>query len=125
MLTNKVVELENSGSETEDVDIFEQSIFTIFAEARNQHGEPGHYVLYKSDVYGDIKLRLSDPDKENNSLFSHFLWNARNIAPSAGYKVFFMTRRLLRISAWGEGANEGSTCGRFVWEYRRVFKLLR
>ncbi|KAH8147024.1 uncharacterized protein LAJ45_08823 [Morchella importuna] len=76
MLTNKVVELENSGSETEDVDIFEQSIFTIFAEARNQHGEPGHYVLYKSDVYGDIKLRLSDPDKENNSLFSHFLWNA-------------------------------------------------
>lgn len=76
MLTNKIQEVEDNGSEADGTDIFEQSLFTIFSDSRNQHGEPGHYVLYKSSVYGDIKLRLADPDPSNNSLFSHFLWNA-------------------------------------------------
>lgn len=79
MLTNKIQELENSGSEADNADIFEQSLFTIFSDSRNQHGEPGHYVLYKSGTYGDIKLRLADPEPSNNSLFSHFLWNVGSI----------------------------------------------
>lgn len=79
MLTNKIQELESSGSEADDADIFEQSLFTIFSDLRNQYGEPGHHVLYKSGTYGDIKLRLVDPEPSNNSLFSHFLWNASSI----------------------------------------------
>ncbi|KAL7269785.1 hypothetical protein RUND412_007542 [Rhizina undulata] len=74
MLTNKIEILEDTDSDA--TDIFEQSLFTIFADSRNQHGEPGQYVVYKSGVYGDLKLRLADPDPSNNSLFAHFLWNA-------------------------------------------------
>lgn len=56
---------------------FEDSLSSIFADARNQHGEPGEMVLYKSGVYfnKDLILRLANPKKEENSLFAHFLWN--------------------------------------------------
>lgn len=91
MLTNKIQELEDSSSEADDVDIFEQSLFTIFSDVRNQYGEPGHHVLFKSGMYGDINLRLVDPEPSNNSLFSHFLWNAS----SALYCGFRSTRGLL------------------------------
>lgn len=62
-------------SETEN--IFEDSLFALFGDARNQHGEPGEYVLYKSGLekYGDIKLRLADPAAGDTRFFAHFVWN--------------------------------------------------
>jgi hypothetical protein len=76
MLTDKIQEVDGNSSASDPTDIFEQSLFTIFSDSRNQHGEPGQYVVYKSSVYGDVKLRLADPDPDNHSLFSHFVWNA-------------------------------------------------
>lgn len=68
---------ENVLGDTSDIDYFEDSLSSIFNDARNQHGEPGENVLYKSEVYfgKDIKLGLADPRKEDNGLFAHFLWN--------------------------------------------------
>jgi len=62
---------------TDSLDYFEDSLSAIFADARNQHGEPGEMVVYKSEVYfgKDLKLGLADPKKEDNGLFAHFLWN--------------------------------------------------
>lgn len=72
-----VVPSEENLGDGDDVDYFEDSLATIFNDARNQHGDPGQQVLYRcSDYFGkDIKLRLADPKKEDNKLFAHFLWN--------------------------------------------------
>ncbi|KAI5804338.1 hypothetical protein EDC01DRAFT_415217 [Geopyxis carbonaria] len=75
MLTNRIQVVEEEIS-NDPVDIFEQSLFTIFSDSRNQHGEPGLHVIYKSSKFGDLKLRLANPDPSENRLFSHFLWNA-------------------------------------------------
>lgn len=46
-------------------------------DLRNQHGDPGSSVIYKSKRYGDIELGLTDPAGEDSrKLFSHYLWNA-------------------------------------------------
>ncbi|KAF3319076.1 hypothetical protein TWF173_003530 [Orbilia oligospora] len=77
MLTNRISEISSGTSpESEDLDIFESSLTTIFNDVRNQHGEPGHYVAYASPKHGEIKLGLADIEKEQTSLFSHHLWNA-------------------------------------------------
>lgn len=83
LLTEKIVELPSSPSETTTeketdsaLEYFESSLTTIFNHVRNQHGEPGKLVQYNSSNYGPIKLALADPDKEDTRLFSHFLWNA-------------------------------------------------
>ncbi|CAZ79467.1 unnamed protein product [Tuber melanosporum] len=75
MLTNTIEELDPR-SESDPATVFEDSLSTIFSDPRVQHGEPGKYVLYKSEELGDFKLRLADPDPSNHSLFSHFVWNA-------------------------------------------------
>ncbi|KAG0637285.1 putative methyltransferase-domain-containing protein [Tuber brumale] len=75
MLTNTIEELDPR-SESDPAAVFEDSLSTIFSDPRVQHGEPGKYVLYKSEELGDFKLRLADPDPSNHSLFSHFVWNA-------------------------------------------------
>lgn len=67
-------------SALQDIDsltFFEDSLSSIFADARNQHGEPGEMILYKSGVYfnKDLKIRLANPKTEESSLFAHFLWN--------------------------------------------------
>lgn len=75
-----LIEVLPTGSGLEEVDglnFFEDSLSAIFGDARNQHGEPGEMVLYKSQVYfgKDLKLGLADPKKEDNGLFAHYLWN--------------------------------------------------
>ncbi|KAF8418803.1 hypothetical protein EV426DRAFT_709004 [Tirmania nivea] len=75
-----LIEAVPSDSVLKDIDslyYFEDSLSALFADARNQHGEPGEMVVYKSEVYfgKDLKLRLANPKKEDNGLFAHFLWN--------------------------------------------------
>lgn len=59
-------------------DIFSSALGLIFTDdLRNQHGDPGSSVIYKSQSYGDIELRLTDPAGEDSrNLFSQYLWNA-------------------------------------------------
>lgn len=59
-------------------DIFSSALGLIFTDdLRNQHGDPGSSVIYKSKSYGDMELRLSDPAGEDSrKLFSQYLWNA-------------------------------------------------
>ena len=73
----EVVPSKASLGDGNDVDYFEDSLASIFNDARNQHGDPGEHVLYKCNNYfgRDVKLRLADPKKEDNRLFAHFLWN--------------------------------------------------
>ncbi|KAI5792432.1 hypothetical protein DFH27DRAFT_568856 [Peziza echinospora] len=61
-----------------DLDFFEDSLSSLFCDARNQHGDPGEVVVYKAQEYfgKDIVLKLVDPEKGNTRLFAHFLWNA-------------------------------------------------
>lgn len=41
------------------------------------HGDPGSSVIYKSKRYGDLELRLADPQTEDErKLFGQYLWNA-------------------------------------------------
>lgn len=41
------------------------------------HGDPGSSVVYKSQRYGDLELRLAEPQTEDErKLFGHYLWNA-------------------------------------------------
>ncbi|RPA89103.1 hypothetical protein L873DRAFT_1823465 [Choiromyces venosus 120613-1] len=76
MLLTNTIEPYSKSDSTDPASVFEDSLSTIFADTRNQHGEPGNYVLYKSEELGDFKLHLVDPEPGNNSLFSHFVWNA-------------------------------------------------
>jgi len=59
-------------------DIFSTAIGLIFTDdLRNQHGDPGAVIIYRSKAYGDLELRLSDPNSEDGrKLFAHYLWNA-------------------------------------------------
>lgn len=66
-------------SETlEPEDIFASAPGFLFTDdLKNQHGDPGDLIIYKSVVYGDIELRTADPNgEEERNLFSHYLWNA-------------------------------------------------
>ena len=64
----------------------EESVEDIFASApgliftddlRNQHGDPGSIIIYKSSRFGDIELTTADPESEDErKLFGHYLWNA-------------------------------------------------
>ena len=59
-------------------DIFSSSIGFIFTDdLRNQHGDPGSSVIYKSKAFGDIKLKLVEPEGEDGRrLFAQYLWNS-------------------------------------------------
>ncbi|KAH0541344.1 hypothetical protein FGG08_004182 [Glutinoglossum americanum] len=75
LLTDKIDLPSISSPEPED--IFSSAIGLIFTDdVRNQHGEPGNSVIYKSSCFGDIELRLVDPKAEDVRLFAHYLWNA-------------------------------------------------
>jgi hypothetical protein len=116
MLTNKLEILDEDAEDAED--IFEQSLFTIFADSRNQHGEPGQYVIYKSSQFGDIKLRLADPNPSENSLFSHFLWNVST------EDVSFLGNGLIAFGILvGLQAAEMLTDGEFDVKDRTVLEL--
>ncbi|KAK6331143.1 hypothetical protein TWF696_003212 [Orbilia brochopaga] len=75
MLANRISE-KSAPDDTDEVDIFESSLLTIFNEVRTQHGEPGHPVTYTSPKFGKLTLQLADISKEQTRLFSHHLWNA-------------------------------------------------
>lgn len=62
----------------EPEDIFAAAPGLIFTDdLRNQHGDPGSVIVYKSQRFGDIELRTADPEgEEERKLFSHYLWNA-------------------------------------------------
>ena len=59
-------------------DIFACAPGLIFTDdLRNQHGDPGSTIIYKSKKYGEIELQVADPSGETERrLFSHYLWNA-------------------------------------------------
>lgn len=62
----------------EPEDIFASAPGLIFTDdLRNQHGDPGSVIIYKSGRFGNIELRTADPEGEDErQLFSHYLWNA-------------------------------------------------
>ena len=59
-------------------DIFASAPGLIFTDdLRNQHGDPGATIVYKSSRFGDIELKTADPESEDDrKLFGHYLWNA-------------------------------------------------
>ncbi|KAH0347908.1 hypothetical protein KCU83_g6575, partial [Aureobasidium melanogenum] len=59
-------------------DIFASAPGFLFTDdLRNQHGDPGSIIIYKSQRFGDISLTTADPNgEEERTLFSHYLWNA-------------------------------------------------
>lgn len=59
-------------------DIFSSAIGLIFTDdLHNQHGYPGSSVIYQSKAFGDLELRLVDPNGEDaRKLFAQYLWNA-------------------------------------------------
>jgi len=64
--------------EDEPEDIFASAPGLIFTDdLRNQHGDPGSTIVYKSSRFGHIELKTADPEVEDERrLFSHYLWNA-------------------------------------------------
>ena len=59
-------------------DIFSSALDLIFPDDTSTlHGDPGSLVTYKSKRFGDIELRLSRPEtEEDRRLFGQYLWNA-------------------------------------------------
>ncbi|KAH0391065.1 hypothetical protein KCU89_g14916, partial [Aureobasidium melanogenum] len=59
-------------------DIFASAPGFLFTDdLRNQHGDPGSIIIYKSQRFSDISLTTADPNgEEERTLFSHYLWNA-------------------------------------------------
>ncbi|MCJ1462281.1 hypothetical protein MMC07_000881 [Pseudocyphellaria aurata] len=67
-----------SFSNPEAEDIFSSALNVIFPEdVTVLHGDPGFSVIYKSKRYGDLELRLAEPQTEDErKLFGQYLWNA-------------------------------------------------
>lgn len=59
-------------------DLFSSALDLIFLDDTSVlHGDPGSLVTYKSKQFGDIELRLSQPEtEEDRRLFAQYLWNA-------------------------------------------------
>ncbi|MCJ1307113.1 hypothetical protein MMC25_000759 [Agyrium rufum] len=68
----------DSDDEGDPEDIFSVSASILFPDdPQIQHGNPGSGVIYSSSTFGDIELRLSDPEGEGNRrLFAHYVWNS-------------------------------------------------
>lgn len=65
-------------ADDEPEDIFAAAPGLIFTDdLRNQHGDSGSLLVYKSERFGNIELRTADPERESDrKLFAHYLWNA-------------------------------------------------
>ncbi|KAF2092042.1 hypothetical protein K490DRAFT_32985 [Saccharata proteae CBS 121410] len=59
-------------------DIFAASLGTLFTDdLRNQHGDPGALITYRSRAHGAVELGTADPaDETERTKFAHYLWNA-------------------------------------------------
>lgn len=62
----------------EPEDIFASAPGLLYPDdTRNQHGDPGSTIVYKSATFGNIELKTADPKGEGErQLFSHYLWNS-------------------------------------------------
>lgn len=62
----------------EPEDIFASAPGFLYPDdTRNQHGDPGSTIVYKSPRFGNVELKTADPAGEGErQLFSHYLWNA-------------------------------------------------
>ncbi|CAC9888153.1 unnamed protein product [Aureobasidium pullulans] len=76
-LTELIREIPATEEDTPE-DIFASAPGFLFTDdLRNQHGDPGSIIVYKSQRFGDIELTTADPNgEEERTLFSHYLWNA-------------------------------------------------
>jgi hypothetical protein len=76
MLTDRITIPLTSTASPEDY--LSTSLGVIFPDdITNQHGDASCPVIYSSPKYGDIELRMADPQGEQSRrLFSHHLWNA-------------------------------------------------
>lgn len=65
-------------SEETPEDIFASAPGLIFTDdLRNQHGDAGDIIVYKSKRFGELEVQTADPSGESERrLFSHYLWNA-------------------------------------------------
>jgi hypothetical protein len=63
--------------EPDPEDYFQSSLGLIFTDdLQNQHGDPGTYVRYRSNGYGDLDFEVADPrDETARTKFAHYLWN--------------------------------------------------
>ena len=93
-------------------DIFASAPGLIFTDdLRNQHGDPGSTIIYKSSRFGNIELKTADPENEDErKLFGHYLWNAGikmaelvagADAEDGGGKWSVKRRRVLELGAGG------------------------
>ncbi|KAI9812131.1 MAG: hypothetical protein M1827_004797 [Pycnora praestabilis] len=78
MLPSKIHPLPSTSASLTPEDILSSSLSTLYPDdTATQHGQPGAGVIYRSDRYGDLELRLADPRGEGERLlFAHYLWNA-------------------------------------------------
>jgi hypothetical protein len=59
-------------------DIFSSALSLISPDDTSTlYGDPGSHVTYRSKRFGDVVLKLSQPDtEEERRLFAQYLWNA-------------------------------------------------
>jgi hypothetical protein len=59
-------------------DIFSSALSLISPDDTSTlYGDPGSFVTYRSKRFGDVVLKLSQPDtEEERRLFAQYLWNA-------------------------------------------------
>jgi len=76
-LTQLIREIPITEEDTPE-DIFASAPGFLFTDdLRNQHGDPGSIIVYKSQRFGELELTTADPNgEEERTLFSHYLWNA-------------------------------------------------
>ena len=76
MLTSLIHLPEESNPSTED--IFSSALDLISPDGvLTLHGDPGSFVTYVSEKFGDITLRLAEPQTEQDrKMFGQYLWNA-------------------------------------------------
>ena len=79
MLTSLIRTPPSKTAPTSSKDILDETSLTLFYPdaQRTFHGDPGSKIIYASKVYGDITLRLVDPQgRDERWLFAHHLWNS-------------------------------------------------
>ena len=99
----------------EPEDIFASAPGLIFTDdTRNQHGDPGSIIVYRSARFGNIELETADPKGENErQLFGHYLWNAgikmADLISNAEDVTWSVKgRRVLELGAGGSLCLEGT-----------------
>ncbi|KAL9084428.1 MAG: hypothetical protein Q9165_008066 [Trypethelium subeluteriae] len=77
-LTDRIETVSDDPEEAADPgNIFHDALGSIFSDTRDQHGHPRATILYKSEKYGTLRLKVETPDQEQDwRLFAHYLWNA-------------------------------------------------